>query len=58
MSDSALSMYYFTIMLFMPAVGKMQVLQRQSATLPSLAYVQMSWVCSWVARAMAPREKQ
>lgn len=58
MSDSALSMYYFTIMLFMPAVGKMPFLQWQSATLPSLAYVQMSWVRSWVARAMAPREKQ
>lgn len=58
MSDSALSMYYFTIMLFMPAVGKMPFLQWEAAASPSLAYVHMSWIRSWMAHAMAPREKQ
>ena len=43
-SDSAPSMYYSTIMLLMPAVGKMQFLQWEPAASPSLAYIHMSWL--------------
>lgn len=48
MSDSAPSMYYFTITLFVPAVGETRFLQWEPAASPSLAYLRLRWLCSWM----------